>query len=133
MIDTDFYLPIAIRSYFVDTKPGTERSNSFFKITATFLAENGGLTYADLAQIAAEKIMRISAPFAENQVETNFIQLKENEQAGNWRDSNPSLGGGRIPYDVNTALVPAGLRAIAALSRAGYFPDHSNWSEIADR
>lgn len=37
---------------------------------------------------------------------------------GEWRDSTYGLGGGRIPFDVNTALVPAALRSIAALSRA---------------
>ncbi|KAF2850177.1 hypothetical protein T440DRAFT_479603 [Plenodomus tracheiphilus IPT5] len=133
MIDTDFFLPIAMQSYFLNTEPGAKRSSVFFETTATFLAENSGLTYASLAQLTAEKIMQITAPFAEKQVQENFIRLKEDEPVGEWRDSNDGLGGGRIPYDVNTALVPAGLRAIAALSRAGYFPDHSDWSDIADR
>ena len=41
------------------------------------------------------------------------------------------IGGGRIPYDVNTALMPAALRSIAALSDAGLFPAHSSWSTLA--
>lgn len=45
----------------------------------------------------------------------------------------PGLGGGRIPYDVNTALVPAGLRSIGALSRAGIFPQKKQWGSIADK
>lgn len=133
MIDTDFFLPIAMQSYFLDTEPGRNRASGFFDTAATFLAQNNGLTYASLAQLTAEKIMRISAPFAENQVQENLIRLKTDEPVGEWRDSNDGLGGGRIPYNVNTALVPAGLRAIAALSRAGYFPEHSNWGEVADR
>jgi hypothetical protein len=40
-------------------------------------------------------------------------------------------GGGRIPYDVNTALVPAALRAIAALAQAGWYPSHPEWAETA--
>ncbi|KAH8719188.1 hypothetical protein GQ44DRAFT_623916 [Phaeosphaeriaceae sp. PMI808] len=133
MIDTDFMLPIAMQRYFVDTQPGQQRSKDFFAKSATFLQENGGLSYAQLAQATAEKIMRIAAPFASSQTKENLIHLRNNEQVGEWRDSNNGLGGGRAPYDVNTALVPAGLRAIAALSRAGFFPDHSDWKDVADR
>lgn len=133
MIDTDFFLPISMKSYFVDTDAGKKRSDAFFKQTATFLDENKGLTYSELAQLTAEKIMRIASPFAESQVKSNLIHLKDGESVGEWRDSNDGLGGGRIPYDVNTALVPAGLRAIASLSKAGFFPDHPEWSKDADR
>lgn len=133
MIDTDFYLPIAMKSYFVDTTSGKQRSDAFFKTTASFLAENNGLTYAQAAQLTAEKMMRNTAAFAENQVKENLIHLNANEPVGEWRDSNGGLGGGRTPYDVNTALVPAALRAIAALSRAGYFPGHADWKDVADR
>ena len=133
MVDTDFFLPIVMQSYFVDTEPGQQRSQPFFKTTATFLAGNQGLTYMQLAQFSAEKIMRISAPFASSQVKENFIRLKDGETVGNWRDSSSGLGGGRTPYDINTALVPAALRAIAALSRAGFFPDHPDWKDVADR
>ncbi|KAH7371704.1 hypothetical protein BKA66DRAFT_551495 [Pyrenochaeta sp. MPI-SDFR-AT-0127] len=133
MIDTDFYLPIAMERYFVDTEPGKQRAEAFFGTKATFLAENSGLNYMQLAQLTAEKIMRNAAPFAESQVKENLIHLNNGEPVGEWRDSNNGLGGGRIPYNVNTALVPAGLRAIAALSRAGFFPDHSDWKDTADR
>lgn len=132
MIDTDFLLPITMERYFVATEPGANRSSAFFARTATFLAENSGLTYAALAQRTAEKIMRTAAPFAKEQLPQHFVRLKATEAVGQWRDSNDGLGGGRVPYDVNTALVPASLRAIAALSRAGYFPEHPEWSETAD-
>ncbi|RMZ69846.1 glycogen debranching enzyme [Pyrenophora seminiperda CCB06] len=133
MIDTDFYLPIAMKSYFVDTDSGKNRSDGFFSKTATFLAENNGLKYSQLAQLTAEKIMRNAAPFAGSQVKDNLIHLNSGAPVGEWRDSNNGLGGGRIPYDVNTALVPAGLRAIASLSKAGYFADHPDWSTLADQ
>ena len=45
--------------------------------------------------------------------------------------STYGIGGGRIPYDVNAALVPAALRSIAALSAAGFFPEHPDWNETA--
>lgn len=132
MVDTDFLLPIAMQRYFLDTQPGKDSSDAFFKRTATFLSENEGLSYAKLAQITAEKIMKITAPFASAQTKENLIHLRDGQGVGQWRDSGNGLGGGRTPYDVNTALAPAGLRAVAALSRAGFFPGHADWSTTAD-
>src|SRR5690242_1531871 len=46
----------------------------------------------------------------------------------------PGIGGGRIPYDVNTALMPAALRAIASLSRSKFFSNKSSsWATLADK
>jgi hypothetical protein len=92
------------------------------------------LTYGDLGRINAEKIMNTSAAFAApgNQTKDNLIHLKDGQIVGEWRDSTYGIGGGRIPYDVNTALVPAALRAIAALARAGFFPAHPDWNTTAD-
>ena len=42
------------------------------------------------------------------------------------------IGGGRIPYDVNAALMPAALRSIAALARAGIYANQSDWGTLAD-
>lgn len=135
MIDSDYFLPIAMQNYFVDTEIGRNRSGAFFNTTATFLVENEGLTYEALAEFTASKIMSATAAFAAEggQVAENLIHLHPNQPVGEWRDSNNGLGGGRIPYDVNAALVPAGLRAIAALSRAGFFADRPEWNETADR
>ncbi len=115
---------------------------------------NEGLTYADLALTNAEKIMNSAAPFAaaDNQTIENLIHLKEGQIVGEWRDSTygtslfplrpdylPAniltlgIGGGRIPYSVNTALVPAALRSIAALSRAGIYANRSDWETLASR
>ena len=62
----------------------------------------------------------------------NLIALKEGVPVGQWRDSNDGLGGGRYPYDVNTALMPAALRAIAELARTGAFEKEDGWDDIAD-
>lgn len=133
MIDTDFLLPILMKDYFVDTDIGKERATPFLNKKATFLEANSGVAYSALAQTTAEKIMRITAPFAKEQVATNLLHIRDNESVGEWRDSNSGLGGGRIPYDVNTALAPAGLRAVARLAEAGYFPDRPDWAETADK
>jgi hypothetical protein len=132
MIDTDFMLPIAMQRYFVDGA-GQSRKDDFFAKTGTFLAANSGMKYSSLAEVTAMKIMRIAAPFAKSQSKANLIHLNDGQSVGQWRDSGNGLGGGRTPYDVNTALVPAGLRAIAALSRAGFFPDHPELKTTADQ
>lgn len=133
MIDTDFFLPIAMEKYFVQSIIGHDRAEDFFSTEASVDPDNAGLTYEELARISAEKIMNTTAAFAQpdGQIEDNLIHLKEGEVVGEWRDSTYGIGGGRIPYDVNAALVPAALRSIAALSAAGLFPDHPEWNETA--
>ena len=135
MVDTDYLLPIALQNYFVDTEVGQRRSETFFNTTATFLVDNEGFTYETLAEITISKIMNATAAFATEggQIKENLIHLRPDQPVGEWRDSNNGLGGGRIPYDVNAALVPAGLRAIAALSRAGFFANRPEWNETADQ
>lgn len=122
-------------NYFVATSTGRNRKEAFFKTPATafFSTLYEGLTYADMALINAEKIMNTSAPFAAsgNQTSDNLIHLKENQVVGEWRDSTFGIGGGRIPYDVNTALVPAALRAISSLAGAGFFEEHPSWQDDA--
>jgi hypothetical protein len=131
MVDTDYLLPILMKNYFVDSEAGRQRVGAFLNTTASFLVENDGITYSQLAETTASKIMNATAAFAAEggQVKENLIHLREKEPVGEWRDSNSGLGGGRIPYDVNAAIAPAGLRAIAALSRAGFFPTHPDWAE----
>jgi hypothetical protein len=133
MVDTDYYLPVLMQNYFVNSTVGQGRAKAFLATQASNDFGNGNLTYAELARISAEKIMKITAPFAApgGQTKGNMIHLKD-EIVGQWRDSTYGIGGGRIPYDVNTALVPAALRAIAVLSNAGFFPDHSNWGTCAN-
>ncbi|KAJ9624943.1 hypothetical protein H2203_004894 [Taxawa tesnikishii (nom. ined.)] len=135
MIDSDYYLPIVMQRYFVDTATGRSRSSGFLETQATVDPTNSGLSYADLVRINAEKIMNTSAAFAApgGQIEANLIHLKQDQIVGEWRDSTYGIGGGRIPYDVNTALVPAALRSIAALSSAGFFPERPDWSQQAEQ
>ncbi len=100
--------------------------------------QNRNLTYANLTLINAGKIMNQTAAFAKNQTVANLIHLKPDEIVGQWRDSTYGIGGGRIPFDVNTALVPAALRAIGQLARIpGVFPNNTSvnvsaWRTLAD-
>jgi len=93
-----------------------------------------GQSYAELAFRNAFRVMSLAAPFAAegNQTQDNLIHLYPDQIVGQWRDSTYGIGGARIPYDVNTALMPASLRAIGQLTRAGYYPTYSNWSSLAD-
>jgi len=133
MVDSDYYLPIVMQNYFVQTETGRGRLDAFFSKQATVAPDNNGLSYADLALSNAEKIMNSSAPFAGvgGQTKDNLIHLKEGQVVGEWRDSTYGIGGGRIPFDVNTALVPAALRSISALASSGFFPEHPEWNSTA--
>ncbi|KAJ6089244.1 hypothetical protein N7467_004460 [Penicillium canescens] len=77
--------------------------------------------------------MRLARPFFHNQTTENLIHLGEGQVVCQWRDSTYGLGGGRIPYDVNTALVPAALRAVGALARSGLYPKQRHWDVLADQ
>ncbi|EHY55739.1 hypothetical protein HRR80_005459 [Exophiala dermatitidis] len=136
MIDTDYYLPVLMAQYF-NSSPDRITSLLSRKAGSVDL-QNGNLTYGNLTLINAEKIMNITAAFAQNQTVSNLIHLKPDEIVGQWRDSTYGLGGGRIPFDVNTALVPAALRAIAQLARTpGVYPNNTrinttSWATLAD-
>jgi hypothetical protein len=133
MIDTDYYLAPLMAKYFLNTELGRQRTTDFLATSATLDFGNRGLTYGELALTNAEGIMNRTAAFAQEngQTQANLIHLTSGEIVGQWRDSTYGLGGGRIPYDVNTALVPAALRAIAALAQAGWYPSHPEWAETA--
>lgn len=135
-VDTDYFLPILMEKYFVQTSVGTSRAKAFLATKATFFVkdEAAGVTYANMALRVAERIMASTAAFASEHVVENLIRLKAGVPVGQWRDSLSGIGGGRIPFDVNTALAPAALRAIASLARAGLFPADKSalWARLAD-
>ena len=136
MIDSDYYLPILMDRYFF--APGTNNTSRASAVLSTIAGKinpaNANLTYSHLAQLTAEKLMNIAAQYARpgNQTSTNLAHLKLDQIVGQWRDSTYGIGGGRIPYDVNTALMPAALRSISALAAAGIYPNHtSDWPTLA--
>lgn len=137
MIDTDYFLPVLMQRYFLKSSTGMLRSEAFLaRPGGKVNPHNENLTYGDLSRLNAERIMKLAAPFAApgNQTRENLIHLKDGTIVGQWRDSRYGSGGGRIPYDVNTALVPAALRAIGALSRvrSSMYAGHEDWAVVAD-
>ncbi|KAI0410252.1 carbohydrate-binding module family 52 protein [Xylaria grammica] len=133
MVDTDFFLPIAMNEYFVKSNTGRDRRDAFLARNASVIQLNRGLSYSDLALTTLEKIMRTTAAFEQSPAVANLVRLKDGQSSGQWRDRNTGLGGGRVPYDVNTALVPAALQAIASLSAEGLFPTHAQWPRAASK
>lgn len=111
-------------------------SDLISRITATLIPLNKGRTYRELLNRTCQRIMDLAAPFSQpggSATYTNLIALKAGQPVGQWRDSNDGLGGGRYPYDVNTALMPAALRAIADLARAGAVGRDQAWKSSADK
>lgn len=74
-IDTNYYLPIVLKNYFVNSTIGQDRTSAFLKTNSTILVENFGLTYADLALIKAEKIMNTSTSFTTNGAKPKTISF----------------------------------------------------------
>lgn len=133
MIDTNYYLAPVVADYFVGTPTGRSRRQAFFSTKAQLDFGNKGMTYSELFLTNAERVMNSAAAFAQKggQTQKNLIHLLPDQIVGEWRDSTYGIGGGRIPYDVNTALVPAALRAIERLAAAGFFPSHPEWNMTA--
>ena len=133
MIDTDYYLPIAMSTYF-QAQPGRVKPLLATKAGADD-ATNKNLTWGQLAYIGAQKIMNLTAAFEKEQSVANLLHLKPDQPVGQWRDSNYGIANGRIPFDVNCALAPAALYAIAQLANiTGVFPNNSvtkNWTAEA--
>jgi glycogen debranching enzyme len=113
MIDGDFMLAPVARAWLIDDPRGRARA-------AAFLAQRHGKERAGEALMRNLRfVLRRATPFAQNPAPTNLISLNPGMDAGEWRDSNDGLGGGRFPYDVNAIFVPAALEAAAAMNRAG--------------
>jgi hypothetical protein len=110
MIDDDLLLAPVLASY-ADSAAGRGR-------LAAFLARRTprGERYADAIANNLAFVLRVARPYAAAPTPANLVHLHAGVAVGDWRDSEAGLGGGRTPYDVNAALVPAALAAIAQLS-----------------
>ncbi len=117
MIDDDFLLAPVLASYF-DSPAGHDRA-------AAFVARQTprGLRYRDAIANNLGFVLRATRAYAASPVADNLVHLHDRMPVGDWRDSNAGLGDGRIPYDVNVALVPAALAAAAHLYRSLFGDD----------
>ena len=136
MIDTDYYLPIIMERYFLQSAGGNGREKAVLsKQGGDINPVNKNLTWGELANLNAEKIMGIAGRFAAdgNQTKDNLAHLKDGQVVGQWRDSEFGIGGGRIPFDVNTGLMPAALHSISSLAKAGVYDKHPEWADDAKK
>ena len=113
MIDSDFLLAPVARAWLLDDPRGRARA-------AAFLAETDqGARLGDLMLRNIRLVAARAEPFARDPKAANLIALNPGMDAGEWRDSNDGLGGGRLPYDVNAILLPAALEAAERLNASG--------------
>lgn len=119
MVDDDFMLAVVIAHYLLETPAGRARA-------AVFLARRtaSGETYGSALLRNLRFVIAAATPFARDPGWRHLIALRPGEHAGNWRDSDDGLGGGRFPYDVNGVFVPAALDAIARLHASGLLRAH---------
>ncbi len=114
MVDDDYMLAPVIAHYLLETTEGQARA-------PIFLAQKSadGTSYGALLVRNLKYVVETAVPFSSNPKFDNLIALQTGVPVGQWRDSNDGLGGGRYPYDVNAALVPAALSASARLYQSG--------------
>lgn len=119
MIDDDFLLAIVAADYLLDTPAGSRRA-------ADFLAREtvSGEAYGSALARNFRFVVGAASAFARNPEWQNLVALKPGQVAGNWRDSDTGLGGGRFPYDVNGIFVPAALAAIQRFHESGILGDY---------
>jgi len=117
MIDASFMLaPVAARWLLDDARGRTQAAAFLKRIDGRH--ENRKTLGADLVS-NLQFLLKAAAKFAADPRAPNLIALKPGSDAGQWRDSNDGLGGGRIPYDVNAVFVPAALEAVARFFESG--------------
>ncbi|HEU4592348.1 MAG TPA: hypothetical protein VFS13_15680 [Steroidobacteraceae bacterium] len=118
MVDDDFMLaPLAAR-WLLDDARGRARARAFLAGRDARGEHRGAALARNIAWVVER-----SAAFADRPLAANLVGIKAGRMTGNWRDSEQGLGGGRYPYDVNAALVPAALQAAARLYESGLLHD----------
>lgn len=113
MVDSDYMLAPVARAWLLDDPRGRARAQAF--LARRIDRETMGARIVRNLRF----VLQQAAPFARDPVAAHLVALKPGMDAGEWRDSNDGLAGGRLPYDVNAVLVPAALEAAAALEASG--------------
>lgn len=109
MIDGSFMLAPVAAQWLLDDARGRIYAAAFLK-HMDGRREDAKAFGADLVD-NFRFVLQHAAKFAGDPRAANLIALKSGFDAGQWRDSNDGLGGGRFPYDVNAVFVPAALEA----------------------
>jgi hypothetical protein len=113
MVDDDFMLAPLAAKVLLDSAAGRARASAFLTSRNT----NGTRT-GDALVRNFEWLVKRTADFASDPTPMKLVSIKSGRNTGQWRDSEDGLGGGRYPYDVNVALIPAALEAIDRLTQS---------------
>jgi hypothetical protein len=114
MVDDDFMLAPVVANGLLDTPGGRARASTFLATRNQTGERQGDALVRNLLWVVQR-----TERFAADSTPANLVGLKEGRVAGQWRDSEDGLGGGRFAYDVNGVFVPAALGAIDRLTRSG--------------
>jgi hypothetical protein len=114
MIDDDFMLAPVAGAYLLDQEQGRARAKAFLARRMPNGEAVGAALVRNFTWLA-----RSVRPFAQAPQPANLISLKPGLRYGQWRDSQDGLAGGRYPFDVNVAFVPAAMAAIEKFMLSG--------------
>ncbi|MEA3140153.1 MAG: hypothetical protein QOK23_2322 [Gammaproteobacteria bacterium] len=117
MIDGTFMLAPVAAQWLLDDARGRSRAAVFLKRKDDRQEQPHALG-ADLVS-NLKFVLQAATRFADDPRGPNLIGLKPGTDAGQWRDSNVGLAGGRFPYDVNAVFVPAALDAAGRFFASG--------------
>ncbi len=117
MIDGSFMLAPVAAEWLLDDARGRTEAAAFLKRTDG-RREGSKTLGADLVS-NFRFVLNAAKRFADDPRASNLIALKAGFDAGQWRDSNDGLGGGRFPYDVNAVFVPVALEAASRFFESG--------------
>jgi hypothetical protein len=128
MIDASFMLAPVAAEWLLNDARGRMQAAAFLKR----MDDRRGKPQAMGADLVGNFrfVLNAALKFADDPRAPNLIALKQGFDAGEWRDSNDGLGGGRIPYDVNAVFVPAALEAAAGFFTSGLL---DSYLDAADR
>lgn len=119
MVDATLML-LPVLADHCDTPDGRARCAAFLaRQVVTLNPDTPKGRAGDLVARNVRRVWRETEGFAAAPAVSGLIALKPGHAAGQWRDSDDGLGGGRYPYDVNAVLAPAALQAAARLCARG--------------
>ena len=116
MVDGNYLLAPVASAWLVRDERARSRAAAFLAAAAGPAA---GRTRGAALSANLRLVLQSATGFAAQPDAAHLIGLKSGITVGDWRDSESGLGGGRYPYDVNAALVPAALAAAGQLKESG--------------
>jgi len=125
MVDGNYMLAPVASAWLLDDARGRQQATSF-------LSQNDGRPGGPSTRMGEDLasnlrlVVNSASGFVRDPQVWRLISLKPGLTAGNWRDSEGGLGGGRYPYDVNSVLVPAALEAAGRLYASGLLDSYLN-------